>query len=285
MEVLRPPDAAAFLELARPLLERDEARHNLILGIAGTLVRHPDVHPVFHLWVAVAAGRPVAAALRTEPYNLVLADPASAEALDALLRSIREDGTAVPGIVANVPHAEDAARRWASLTGSTWDTTLSQGVFALTAVRAVPHPPGSPRVATPDDRPLLVEWLTTFAIEALPRPEEDVDRIAHTLDTRFSGPDSAMWLWEAGERPVSLAGFSGPTITGIRIGPVYTPLEHRGRGYATALVADLSRHLLGRGHRACFLYTDLSNATSNAIYERVGYVRVAEAAEIRFHEP
>jgi predicted GNAT family acetyltransferase len=81
---------------------------------------------------------------------------------------------------------------------------------------------------------------------------------------------------------VSLAGFSGPTTTGIRIGPVYTPREHRGRGYATALVAELSTAMLARGYRACFLYTDLSNPISNAIYERIGYQRVADAVEIRF---
>jgi predicted GNAT family acetyltransferase len=59
------------------------------------------------------------------------------------------------------------------------------------------------------------------------------------------------------------------------------------RGYATALTAELSQRLLdGRlfegGRRFCFLYTDLANPTSNAIYERIGYVRVAESAEIVF---
>jgi predicted GNAT family acetyltransferase len=89
------------------------------------------------------------------------------------------------------------------------------------------------------------------------------------------------WLWEDGE-PVSLASCSAPTPTGIRIGPVYTPPERRGRGYATALVAELSRRLLAEGHRACYLYADLANPTSNAIYERIGYRRVADSAEISF---
>ena len=94
-------------------------------------------------------------------------------------------------------------------------------------------------------------------------------------------------LWEDGGEPVSLAGWGGPTPNGIRIGPVYTPPELRGRGYATALTAELSQRLLdGRlfegGRRFCFLYTDLANPTSNAIYERIGYRRVAESAEIVF---
>jgi hypothetical protein len=63
---------------------------------------------------------------------------------------------------------------------------------------------------------------------------------------------------------------------------VYTPREHRRRGYATALVAEQSSWLLQSGHRACFLFTDLANPTSNAIYERIGYRRVGEASQFTF---
>ena len=45
----------------------------------------------------------------------------------------------------------------------------------------------------------------------------------------------------------------------------------RGRGYATALVAALSRELLERGKRKLFLTTDVANPTSNAIYARIGF--------------
>ncbi len=103
-----------------------------------------------------------------------------------------------------------------------------------------------------------------------------------TLESRFGIESAGFWLWEDGGQPVSLAGFSGPTPTGIRIGPVYTPPELRRRGYATTLVADLSAWLLERGHRACFLYTDLANPTSNRIYVEIGYERVCDAMEFVF---
>jgi len=66
------------------------------------------------------------------------------------------------------------------------------------------------------------------------------------------------------------------------VGPVYTPPEHRRRGYATSLVAGLSRSLIERGFRACFLYTDLANPTSNRIYGEIGYERVCDSVEYRF---
>ena len=81
---------------------------------------------------------------------------------------------------------------------------------------------------------------------------------------------------------MSLAGFGGPTPNGIRIGPVYTPPDLRGRGYGTAVTAEVSRLLLDRGHRFCFLYTDLANPTSNAIYMRIGYEPVCDSREVAF---
>ena len=56
----------------------------------------------------------------------------------------------------------------------------------------------------------------------------------------------------------------------------------RRRGYASNLVAELSRWLLDDGYEACFLYTDLANPTSNKIYTEIGYVRVGDAAEYAF---
>ena len=73
-----------------------------------------------------------------------------------------------------------------------------------------------------------------------------------------------------------MAGCGGPTPHGLRVAPVYTPPEHRGRGYASACVAALSQLLLDSGRRYCFLFTDRSNPTSNHIYEAIGFEAVTE---------
>ncbi|BAY85818.1 GCN5-related N-acetyltransferase [Calothrix parasitica NIES-267] len=57
---------------------------------------------------------------------------------------------------------------------------------------------------------------------------------------------------------------------------VYTPPEYRKKGYASACVAGLSQTLLGEGYKFCFLFTDLSNPTSNKIYQKIGYQPVAD---------
>ncbi len=71
--------------------------------------------------------------------------------------------------------------------------------------------------------------------------------------------------------PVAYAGCNDSAPDFARIAPVYTLPDCRGRGYATALVAALARELLERGKRKLFLTTDVANATSNAIYARIGF--------------
>ena len=57
----------------------------------------------------------------------------------------------------------------------------------------------------------------------------------------------------------------------MAINSVYTPKEYRQKGYATAVVAELSRTILNSGKKFCTLFTDLANPTSNSIYQKIGY--------------
>ena len=121
-----------------------------------------------------------------------------------------------------------------------------------------------------------------FADAALP-PEHPWDdaRADLDLDLRLANRGSGFLVWED-DGPVSVSGHRVIPGVGARIGPVYTPPEHRGRGYATRLVAEHTAARLAAGDPACFLYTDMANPTSNAIYARIGYEKVCEAAEYSF---
>ena len=101
------------------------------------------------------------------------------------------------------------------------------------------------------------------------------------IEARLTRPDAAFVIWEDGGRS-RWPGFGGTTPNGIRVGPVYTPPEHRGQGYGSAVTAAVTRDRLAAGRRFCFLYTDLTNPTSNKIYVAIGYRRVCESLDLRF---
>ncbi len=90
-----------------------------------------------------------------------------------------------------------------------------------------------------------------------------------------------IFLWHD-QGPVSMAQKLRPTRHGISVSGVYTPPELRRRGYASSCVAALSQQLLDAGFAYCTLFTDLSNPTSNEIYQRIGYRPLGDSQVIRF---
>ena len=82
-----------------------------------------------------------------------------------------------------------------------------------------------------------------------------------------------IWFWEdgSGER-VHLTGANPPSYGAARVGPVYTPVQHRGRGYASRAVAEVSRLILDGGARPC-LFTDQANPPPTASTRRSATVR------------
>jgi predicted GNAT family acetyltransferase len=130
------------------------------------------------------------------------------------------------------------------------------------------------RRANAGDRELLARWIAAFSAEAGTEPVEP-----HEWADRSLAADPALrgiYLWEDGGVVVSLAGYTGPTRHGMRLGPVYTPPELRGHGYASAVTAALTQMLLDGGRRFCSLFTDLANPTSNKIYQEIGYRPVVD---------
>jgi len=279
MDVWHVTRAETVLEHLETLLLREEARHNLALGILSTAQALPGVHPEVDGWVVRDGGRVVGGAIRTPPHNLVLARPTGPGAIEALAGSI--DGE-LPGVVGAVPEVDAFAAGWATKHGLAIVPAFDQRIYALSRLVPAQPTPGAMRLAASSDRTLVLEWFRAFAVEALHGDPGDTARLERSVDARLGVADAGIGLWEVDGQAVSLAGFGGPTPNGIRIGPVYTPTGERGHGYGSAVTGAVSAMLLGRGRRFCFLYTDLANPTSNAIYTRLGYEAVCDSRELAF---
>ena len=275
-------DARAFAEVAEPFLMRNEARHNLELGVCSRLAEqgigaYGAERP--YLAVAQGAGRVVGIAMRTPPFHL-LVSVTEPDALEVIARDARERMPALSGVMSDTSTAAAFAATWHRLTGDEPEDGMPQRIYRLATPPEIPDVPGSFRDATPDDRDLLLRWIREFSAEALPdAPHQDPSEI---VDGALRQEGRAYFLWND-PGPVSLAGFGGSTPNGCRVGPVYTPPDRRGRGYASACVATLSGRLLeDEGNRFLFLFTDRRNAASNHVYLKMGYEPVCDMREVRF---
>jgi uncharacterized protein len=271
--------AKGFLSAARPMLYGRETVNNLILGVSERLFNEPTAYEnPFFATVSGDDGEVILAAVMTPPHNLILAGEERAESgFPILIDHLLKNHIPVPGVIAPGEIAERFSQHWEQMTGNAVAVSMRQRVYELRQVRMPDFPPGAFRLASPAEIPIIAEWIQAFEAEALEKSTElDVAR-ADRLVAR-----GMMYVWSLGREIVSMAMKTRPIAHSITIGEVYTPPEHRRRGYAGILVACLSQHLLDEGYQFVNLFTDLDNPTSNKIYKEVGYQPVCDFRMYRF---
>jgi hypothetical protein len=266
-------DAAAFAAAARSLLAaRPDGTIIATVLHAVRGGRYEDVVPRFAV-VHDTGGAVVGAALRTPPWPMLCCGDVSAQDADRLIGAWLADDPEVPGVNATVAVARAIGDAWAARTGGRHRVELATALHALEVVADPPHlTTGSLRRAGPADEQVVVEWMRAF-VEEIGDPEsaEHASRSAQAMLA-----DGRAYVWEDAGEVVSMLGHT-VAIDGVpRVGPVYSPPQRRGRGYAGHAVAQLSRKLLAEGAHRCVLFTDLANPTSNKIYAEVGYTRVSD---------
>jgi len=279
MRLIEHESVDSFLASVEGRLMAEEERNSLILSIAGRLktgATYGEESPLLHT-VEEEKGL-LAAALRTPPHNLVIhCEEGRPDALEAVVERVLELDPDLPGVIGIAETAGRFARIWAERTGEAAVKAMSERLYSLRRVIPPVGVPGRMREAGKDDFDLLIEWFGAFHAEATPdQPLIDPERIVE----RFMA-FGRVAIWDD-EGPVSMAGSSRGTSNGATISAVYTPPEQRGNGYASASVAALSKDLLEEGKSFCTLFTDLSNPTSNKIYQRIGYRPVVDYAVYSF---
>jgi len=271
-------DADAFLRETQGVLEEREAENNLMLGLC-LKMSSEEIEPAPYFATVKQRDDLLVAAIMTPPHKLIVYSDtnARAEVFELLTADLLAKGLPVPGVIGRSAGTSTFAKAWEKITGESAIQGMRHRIYRLTEVNQPQTPSGSFRVATKDDLTLLAQWTLAFHHEAVPNdPLSDVQgatrrRVAH----------KEIFVWEdAG--PVSVAARSRPTTNGVSVNLVYTPPEYRGRGYATACVASLSRHLLDSGFSFCALFADFANPTSNHVYKKIGYRPICDFVEWRF---
>jgi uncharacterized protein len=282
VDVHRYDDAAGFLQHAGEFLAAREAEHNLILGLSSRLRQEPLLfgEPPY-LAVVADGGRVVAAALRTPPHLLGLSEIDDQGAIEPLVADVSEVFASLPGVIGPKDGGEAFVRAWEAATGAHGKRALAERIFRAESVRSPEGVSGRMRAYEDADHELAIRWVDEFVVEALPESHPEAESNEDFVKRRQNDPDGGLVFWDDGGA-VCMAGFGGRTPNGIRVGPVYTPPELRGRGYGSALTAALTQQLLDGGRRFCFLFTDLANPTSNSIYQRIGYSPVADVDQWAF---
>lgn len=273
MDVHVTDEFAVFDAAVTPFLSPDPVRNTVLLTVLDTFRKGDELGETAPWFAWVTEGdHTVGAALRTPPYKVALAGM-SPEATRALGRRLRQ--FELPGAFGDL----DTVAAFAEATGRNVRVHIHEIQRLLTDLIPPPPVPGAARAYTHMDAEIYAAWNEGFIVETgVARGGTDA---VGALERRIRG-GGGLWLWEVDGEPVSMCGRTAPVCDVPRIGPVWTPPEHRGRGYAAAVTAFVCAGAFAAGARACTLFADAANATSNGVYERIGFRPVAETVEAEF---
>lgn len=269
--VRTPETPDEVLALAGDFLAGDPVRHNVILTLLHGRSAFPDPG---RYWVVERRGRCVGVAFQSPLHYFATITPMPDEAIVALVDHAVDAGIQLPGVSGVAATAALFAGQWTERTKSAATPAQGQRIYEVEQLATPRHSEGRIRAAEASDFELLVEWFDAFGREAGERASDAAAAVQRRLGLGH------LWVWDDGG-PVAMAGLSEARAGVVRVGPVYTPPDRRNRGYASALVGELSATVLGRSLR-CILYTDLANPVSNSIYRSIGYRAVAEVLRYDF---
>jgi ribosomal protein S18 acetylase RimI-like enzyme len=199
----------------------------------------------------------------------VLDDPG----IELVAAALAEDGLQPSALVGDL----DTARRFAHRFGMRASERFRLGNHVLDSAPVIATSKGTMRAATPDDYRLVLEWEDAFIHEC--HMLYDRASLELAIRDRLAAPKPIEWLWEVDGVPVAKA-LGRPSMPIARIGMVYTAPAHRGKGYAGALVGNLSAALQAQACASVFLATDMANPTSNGVYRRIGYRFMGEGTHL-----
>ncbi len=287
MDIIHYSDPEKFQDDVLENLVRYEAENNLILGILANLIagEYSEIQP--YMTVFQDRGRAQAIVLCTPPWPALISyenPPPDEKVLNTILKdlgdSLQDDFTGLSG---NKEFVSSLVSQWEKDSGKKALLKMAMRIYKLDKVLPVSGVPGRMRPVGDQDRALIEEWYEGFHRDTS-NEKPDHEHIQKQVSAYLTAQprQRGLRIWEVDGKPVSMAGYAGPTPHGIRIGAVYTPPDQRKHGYASAVTAGLSQYLLDQGNLFCFLFTDLLNPTSNHIYQQIGYRPVCDVDRYLF---
>jgi predicted GNAT family acetyltransferase len=286
MKIINPNNVTEFLEIARNILEDDEINGSLILGICNNLIKnehHYGNEDPFYSIIYNDNNIIQLLGLMTLPYKLNIYEnkESNNNAIDIFTKNIHLKYTQINGVSGEINIAKAFAKKWVEIKGCQCELDKELRLFKLTKVNPYNKPDGIFRKAVYEDVEILKEFMKQFSTD-INEPKDDIEKIRKSCENIIKNGE--FYVWEKDGKIVSMARKTRPTKNGMAINYVYTPMEFRKKGYATACVSELSRNILNSGKNHCTLFTDLANPISNSIYKKIGYEPVNDCISYKFNE-
>lgn len=164
------------------------------------------------------------------------------------------------------------------LTGSSFAKLSGMDIMELRRPNDIKQTEGIQRLARPDETQLIIDWIIEARMEAK-TSEMDYEAVMEMVARYIK--EGRVYIYERDNTAVSMVIKERTVAGGVILSNVYTPVEHRGQGYAAANVYNLSKAMLEEGYDFCVMSVDKRNPLSVRSYEKTGYVKVDDIYEFK----
>lgn len=206
------------------------------------------------------------------PYNLVVyaASPQyQKEAVETLADYIYSHHIAINGINAKYEICQSFILQYKNEANAVFTEKFGMDIMELRKLNDIQLVEGKSRNALPSEAKLVTDWMISFQLEAMASEmdyEEALNNVINYIEHH------KVFVYEnTRKKLVSMAIAARQLIHGVAINYVYTPEEHRGKGYAAANIYYMCKYYLDNGNDYCALFADKKSQISYRAYENVGF--------------
>ena len=256
------------------LLER-ESFHNLILGLAYS-IRDKKIEVTGPLYYSILneSNQVIASALRSNDDRPFIVTEMSPDAVDLLIKDLSKSKTSLKAVVGEEVTATYFRDQWTNLNKLNFKINIHLGVYECFKVILPKVILGDLIEATIEHKTILMEYIAGFQRDCFPQGPIALENVEKLMKRHLD--NRSIYLLLKDKEIVSMAANTRSTLNGGTISLVYTPPSLRGKGYASSVVALLASKVMNDGKKFASLFTDLTNPTSNSIYQKIGFNKIGQ---------
>jgi hypothetical protein len=279
MQIHLDSDLRAFFEKTKSFLDQEKRLHSMLRGLIRRYLEIPKPMSLLSRMID-ENGNLIALGIQTEPERTLIIPKLSEAIAENFAELLAARVERLPGANGPVPAVNAFAEKWAKRKLQQTKLCTNLRLFELKELVPAKAVSGFARLVENGDRDVIYRFMREFHDEAIPHESrQSTEDLYKGIDKGIS--QGIYFVWEDQGEVVTLLGSGRETEEEKWIAPVYTPPKFRGNGYASALTAHASQIILESG-KVGMLFTDQSNPISNNIYQRLGYMPLADFKHIAF---
>lgn len=258
--------ANGFLDDCFSWLKASGVLNGSIVSVAQAIIAGKTVFGESHWFGSVLRDQRIEGCAIYEQLDGLMITQLPNGAHEKLAASVTTDGLQIEKIYGPERDLEILAQAFRIDTSCSWSVTHRWDCYAATSLEESNSSIGGAlRQADESDREMIKLWANQYSAEK-PAPIPIGEFLLRKMR------DGDLYIWDH-LGPKTMLSLTKHSASVAKISAAFTPMEFRGRGYASAAVASITNSLLENGYDYISLMVEAGADHLHRMYDRLGFQR------------